>query len=53
MAVESTVWDVAHTMHAHPTISGFFLEAGADAVGKPVAQSLKHYLKGIGVPGAF
>ena len=36
MAVESTVWDVAHTMHAHPTISEVFLEAGADAVGKPV-----------------
>ncbi len=36
MAVESTVWDVAHTMHAHPTISEVFLEAGSDAVGKPV-----------------
>jgi dihydrolipoamide dehydrogenase len=36
MAVESTVWDVAHTMHAHPTISEVFLEAGADAVGTPV-----------------
>jgi dihydrolipoamide dehydrogenase len=36
MAVESTVWDVAHTMHAHPTISEVFLEAGSDAVGTPV-----------------
>ncbi len=36
MAVESTVWDVARTMHAHPTISEVFLEAGADATGKPV-----------------
>lgn len=36
MAVESTVWDVAHTMHAHPTISEVFLEAGADAAGQPV-----------------
>jgi len=36
MAVESTVWDVARTMHAHPTISEVFLEAGSDAVGKPV-----------------
>ncbi len=36
MAVESTVYDVARTMHAHPTISEVFLEAGSDAVGKPV-----------------
>lgn len=36
MAVESTVWDVAHTMHAHPTISEVFLEAGEDAAGMPV-----------------
>jgi dihydrolipoamide dehydrogenase len=36
MAVESTVWDVARTMHAHPTISEVFLEAGSDAVGTPV-----------------
>jgi len=39
MAVESTVWDVAHTMHAHPTISEVFLEAGADAVGMPVHKA--------------
>lgn len=39
MAVESTVWDVAHTMHAHPTISEVFLEAGSDAVGKPVHKA--------------
>lgn len=39
MAVESTVWDVAHTMHAHPTISEVFLEAGADATGKPVHKA--------------
>mgnify|MGYP001379992266 CR=1 FL=1 len=36
MAVESTVWDVARTMHAHPTISEVFVEAGEDAVGTPV-----------------
>ena len=36
MAVESTVFDVARTMHAHPTISEVFLEAGSDAVGTPV-----------------
>jgi dihydrolipoamide dehydrogenase len=39
MAVESTVWDVARTMHAHPTISEVFLEAGADAVGTPVHKA--------------
>jgi len=26
-------------MHAHPTISEVFLEAGADAVGKPVHKA--------------
>ena len=39
MAVESTVWDVAHTMHAHPTISEVFLEAGSDAIGKPINKA--------------
>jgi dihydrolipoamide dehydrogenase len=39
MAVESTVWDVAHTMHAHPTISEVFLEAGSDAIGRPVNKA--------------
>lgn len=36
MAVESTVYDVARTIHAHPTVSEVFLEAGADAAGTPV-----------------
>jgi dihydrolipoamide dehydrogenase len=39
MAVESTVWDVARTMHAHPTISEVFLEAGFDAAGTPVHKA--------------
>lgn len=39
MAVESTVWDVARTMHAHPTISEVFLEAGEDAAGMPVHKA--------------
>lgn len=39
MAVESTVWDVARTMHAHPTISEVFMEAGSDAVGTPVNKA--------------
>ncbi len=32
MAVESTVYDVARTVHAHPTISEVFMEAGFDAI---------------------
>ena len=32
MAVESTVYDVAKTVHAHPTISEVFMEAGFDAI---------------------
>lgn len=39
MAVESTVWDVAMTMHAHPTISEVFLEAGEDAIGSPIHKA--------------
>jgi len=39
MAVESTVWDVARTMHAHPTVSEVFLEAGSDAAGTPVHKA--------------
>jgi len=31
MSVEATVYDVARTVHAHPTISEVFLEAGMDA----------------------
>jgi dihydrolipoamide dehydrogenase len=32
MAVEATVYDVARTVHAHPTISEVFMEAGMDSV---------------------
>ncbi|MGD2092717.1 MAG: dihydrolipoyl dehydrogenase [Candidatus Aminicenantes bacterium] len=31
MQMEGTVYDVAHTIHAHPTISEVFMEAGFDA----------------------
>jgi len=31
MSIEATVYDVARTVHAHPTISEVFLEAGMDA----------------------
>ena len=36
MSVEATVYDVARTVHAHPTISEVFLEAGMDAGGKAI-----------------
>lgn len=36
MSVESTIYDVAKTVHAHPTISEVFLEAGFGAVDKPI-----------------
>jgi dihydrolipoamide dehydrogenase len=34
MQVESTVYDVAKTIHAHPTISEVFMEASLDAFGE-------------------
>ncbi len=36
MSVDATVYDVARTMHAHPTVSEVFLEAGMDAADKPI-----------------
>jgi dihydrolipoamide dehydrogenase len=36
MQVESTVYDVAKTVHAHPTISEIFMEAGLEAVDKVI-----------------
>jgi len=36
MAVEATVYDVARTIHAHPTISEIFLEAGMDAADQAI-----------------
>lgn len=36
MSVESTIYDVAKTVHAHPTISEVFMEAGFGAVDKPI-----------------
>ncbi len=36
MSVESTIYDVAKTIHAHPTISEVFMEAGFGAVDKPI-----------------
>lgn len=36
MQVESTVYDVAKTVHAHPTLSEIFMEAGLDAADKAI-----------------
>lgn len=36
MQVESTIYDVAKTIHAHPTISEVFMEAGFGAVDQPI-----------------
>ncbi len=34
MQVEATIYDIAKTVHAHPTISEIFMEAGIEAVEK-------------------
>jgi len=36
MSIEGTVYDVAQTIHAHPTVSEIFMEAGFDAVDKAI-----------------
>lgn len=36
LQIESTVFDVAKTVHAHPTVSEVFMEAGLDASGDPI-----------------
>lgn len=36
MQIESTVYDVSRVIHAHPTISEVFMEAGFDAVDKAI-----------------
>ncbi len=36
MQIESTVFDVSKVIHAHPTISEVFMEAGFDAVDKAI-----------------
>lgn len=36
LKVEATVYDVAHTIHAHPTVSEIFFEAGFDAMDKAI-----------------
>ena len=34
--LEGTVFDVAHTIHAHPTVSEIFMEAGFAAFDQPI-----------------
>jgi dihydrolipoamide dehydrogenase len=36
MSIEGTVYDVAQTIHAHPTVSEIFMEAGFDAVDQAI-----------------
>ncbi len=36
MQLEGTVYDVAAAIHAHPTVSEVFMEAGYDAFGEPI-----------------
>lgn len=36
MQLESTVYDVAQTVHAHPTVSEIFMEAGFEGVDKAI-----------------
>ena len=36
MATEGTIYDVAQTIHAHPTVSEIFMEVGFDAIDKAI-----------------
>jgi dihydrolipoamide dehydrogenase len=36
MQIEGTVYDVSQTIHAHPTVSEIFMEAGFDAIDKAI-----------------
>ncbi|MDD4150274.1 MAG: FAD-dependent oxidoreductase [Bacteroidales bacterium] len=36
MSMEATIYDVASTVHAHPTVSEIFMEAGFEAVDKAI-----------------
>jgi dihydrolipoamide dehydrogenase len=38
MQVEGTIYDVAQTIHAHPTISEIFTETGFDAMNKAITE---------------
>ena len=36
MQLESTIYDIAQTVHTHPTVSEIFMEAGFEAVDKAI-----------------
>ncbi len=36
MTIEGTIFDLAHVIHAHPTVSEVFMEAGFEAVDKAI-----------------
>ncbi len=36
MQIEGTVYDIAQTVHAHPTVSEIFMEAGFEAIDKAI-----------------
>lgn len=36
MQLEGTMYDVANTIHAHPTISKIYMESGFDAFEQPI-----------------
>ena len=38
MQVEGTIYDVVQAIHAHPTISEIFTEAGFDAMNKAITE---------------
>jgi len=38
MQIEGTIYDVASTIHAHPTVSEIFMEAGLEAIDKAIHQ---------------
>jgi len=36
MEIEGTIYDLARVVHAHPTVSEIFMEAGFEAVDKAI-----------------
>ncbi len=36
MQIEGTIFDISQTIHAHPTVSEIFMEAGFEAVDRAI-----------------
>jgi dihydrolipoamide dehydrogenase len=34
--LDATAWEIAHTIHPHPTLSEVYAEAAMDVDGKPI-----------------